>query len=135
MAGSCWGVYILVSAAVGRRHQGTAPLAVAMVIAALVSLPFGTSGALHVGGRVLLLAAFIALLSSVLPYTMELEALRRLPARVFGVLMSMEPAVAALAGLVILGERLTGRQWAGVGCVMIACAAVTVTRREVAPAA
>ncbi len=133
LAGTCWGVYILVSAAVGRRHPGTAPLAVAMLIAALVSLPFGAAGAVHVGAHGILLAALVALLSSVLPYAMELEALRRLPARVFGVLMSMEPAVAALAGLVILGERLSGRQWAGVGCVMVACAAVTVSRREVAP--
>ena len=135
LAGSCWGVYILVSAEVGRRHPGTAPLAVAMSIAALVTVPFGTSGALHVGGRAFGLAALIAVLSSVLPYTMELEALRRLPARVFGVLMSMEPAVAALAGLVILGERLSGRQWAGVGCVIVACAAVTISRREPAPPA
>jgi inner membrane transporter RhtA len=73
------------------------------------------------------LGALVAMLSSVVPYSLELLALRRLPARVFGVLMSGEPAVAALAGLVILGETLGGRQWIGVGFVIVACAAVTAT--------
>jgi inner membrane transporter RhtA len=131
LAGACWAAYILVSAAVGRRHPGAAPLAIAMTVAALVSLPFGAGRAWHADGRSLLLAAGVGLLSSVLPYTLELEALRRLPARIFGVLMSLEPAVAALAGLVILGEQLTGRQWAGVGCVIVACASVTLAQRGV----
>jgi inner membrane transporter RhtA len=131
LAGGCWAVYILVSAAVGRRHSGTAPLAIAMTVGALVSLPFGAGRAWHADGRSLLLAAGVALLSSVLPYTLELEALRHLPARIFGVLMSMEPAVAALAGLAILGERLTGRQWSGIGCVIVACASVTLAQRRV----
>lgn len=130
LAGTCWAAYILVSAAVGRRHPGTAPLAVAMMVAALVSLPFGAGRAVHADGRSLLLGAGIGVLSSVLPYTLELEALRRLPARTFGVLMSMEPAVAALAGLIILGETLSARQWVGIGCVIVACIAVTIGRRR-----
>ena len=134
VAGACWAVYILVSAAVGKRHPGTAPLAVAMMIAALVSLPFGAREAIHADARSLLLGVAIGVLSSVLPYTLELEALRRLPARIFGVLMSMEPAVAALAGLLILGERLSARQWAGIACVMVACAAVTLSQRAGEPA-
>ena len=130
LAGSCWAVYILVSAAIGRGQPGTAPLAIAMPIAALVVLPFGAGHAIHADGRSWVLAAAVGTLSSVLPYTLELEALRRLPARVFGVLMSMEPAVAALAGLVILNEALSGRQWIGIACVIIACVTVTVSQRH-----
>ncbi len=130
LAGACWAAYILVSAAVGREHLDAAPLALAMAIAALISLPFGAHRAWHADARSLLLGACIGVLSSVLPYTLELEALRRLPARTFGVLMSMEPAVAALAGLAILGETLTARQWGGVACVMVACIAVTLGRRR-----
>ncbi len=130
LAGACWAAYILVSAAVGRKHPGAAPLALAMGIAALISLPFGAQRAWHADARSLLLGACVGILSSVLPYTLELEALRRLPARMFGVLMSMEPAVAALAGLAILGETLTARQWGGVACVMVACVAVTLGRRR-----
>ena len=133
LAGACWAGYILVSAAVGRAHSDSTPLALAMAVAALVSLPFGAARGWHADAHSLLLAAAIGILSSVLPYTLELEALRRLPARMFGVLMSMEPAVAALAGLVILGETLTARQWGGVACVIVACIAVTLGRRR-APA-
>ena len=130
LAGACWAGYILVSAAVGREHPGSTPLALAMGVAALISLPFGAERGWHADARSLLLGASIAILSSVLPYTFELEALRRLPARMFGVLMSMEPAVAALAGLAILGETLTARQWGGVACVMVACISVTLARRS-----
>lgn len=130
LAGACWAGYILVSAAVGRRHSGTAPLAVAMTVAAVVVVPFGAGRAIHADARSLILATAVGVLSSVLPYTLELEALRRLPARIFGVLMSMEPAVAALAGLAILGERLSVRQWAGVLCVIVACAAATLGSRS-----
>jgi inner membrane transporter RhtA len=130
LAGACWAGYILVSAAVGRVHAGSTPLALAMAVAALISIPFGAGRGWHADTRSLLLGAAIGVLSSVLPYTLELEALRRLPARTFGVLMSMEPAVAALAGLVILGEALTARQWAGVASVMAACVAVTLGQRR-----
>ena len=64
----------------------------------------------------------IGMLSSIIPYTLELEALRRVPARVFGIWMSLEPAVAALVGLVMLGEALAVSEWAAIGCVMAACA-------------
>ncbi len=128
-AGACWAAYILLSAAVGQRHSGAAPLAGAMAVGAALNLPFGVGPVLHASGHAIALAAAIALLSSVVPYSLELEALRRLPPRTFGVLMSLEPAVAALAGLVILGEQLAARQWAGVACVIVACAAVTAWQR------
>ena len=134
MAGACWAGYILVSSAVGRRHPGVTPLALAMSVAAVISLPFGAERAWKASAHSLLLGACIAILSSVLPYTFELEALRRLTPRVFGVLMSMEPAVAALAGLLILNETLAARQWAGVACVIAACIAATLSQRGVPPA-
>ena len=124
LAGACWAAYILLSSATGRRFPGSAGLAIAMVVsAALVTPP-----ALVAGGRamfrpvVLGTGAAIGVLSSVIPYRLELEALRRMPTRLFGVWMSLEPAVAALIGLVLLGQQLTGLEWLAIGCVMIACA-------------
>lgn len=128
VAGGCWAAYILISAEVGRRHSGSAPLAVALTIGAVLVLPFGLGNALHADTHSLLIGAAVGVLSSVIPYSLELQALRRLPSNVFGVLMSLEPAVAALAGLVVLGERLRGPQWVGIGCVIAACAAVTAAR-------
>jgi inner membrane transporter RhtA len=64
----------------------------------------------------------IGLLSSIIPYSLEMEALRRIPPRVFGIWMSLEPAVAALVGLLLLGQALAVREWLAMGCVMIACA-------------
>jgi inner membrane transporter RhtA len=95
-----------------------------MVVAAVVITPVGVAagrGAL-LHPAVLAVGLAIGLLSSIIPYTLELEALRRVPARVFGIWMSLEPAVAALVGLVMLGQALALREWAAVVCVMIACA-------------
>ena len=75
----------------------------------------------------------IGLLSSIIPYSLELEALRRIPARVFGIWMSLEPAVAALVGLVVLGQALALREWLAVGCVMAACAGAARGAREPQP--
>jgi inner membrane transporter RhtA len=130
LAGGCWAAYILISARVGARMSGTGPLAVAMVVAALASLPFGAASAAQAPGHALLQGLLVGVLSSTIPYALELEALRRLPARAFGVLMSLEPAVAALAGLALLGEHLAPRQWLGVGCVIAACALVTALGRR-----
>jgi inner membrane transporter RhtA len=79
----------------------------------------------------LLIGAAIGLLSSVIPYSFELEALRRMPAKVFGILMSIEPVAAALVGLVILGEVLDVREWAAIACVVVAC--LGATRFQEAP--
>lgn len=108
-AGVMWAGYILLSARTGERFPKTDGLALALAVAAAVSLPLGVASA----GSALLdpvtlgLGAAVALLSSVLPYSLELAALRRLPAATFAVLMSAEPAVAALAGFLILGQGLT----------------------------
>lgn len=124
LAAACWAGYILLSRATGRRFRGSSGLVIAMVVAALLV----TGPALATAGSTLArpsLAAeglAIGLLSSVVPYRFELEALRRVPARVFGIWMSMEPAVAALVGLALLGESLLARQWLAVLLVVIACA-------------
>jgi inner membrane transporter RhtA len=126
-AAALWAAYILLSARTGALFPGGSGLAIAMVVGAVAILPFGVGQA---GGALLepeLLAAgaAVALISSVIPYSLELEALRRLPARVFGILMSLEPAVAALAGLVVLGQALAVREWLAIGLVVVASAGAT----------
>ena len=124
LAGACWAAYIVLSSATGRRFPGSAGLAIAMVTSAVLITP----PALIAGGSamfrpaVLAIGAAIGMLSSVIPYRLELESLRRMPTRLFGVWMSLEPAVAALIGLVVLGQRLSVVEWLAIGCVMIACA-------------
>jgi inner membrane transporter RhtA len=127
VAATCWAAYILLSASTGRRFRGSSGLVIAMAIAAIVVTPaaagLGSAGhdsVLRPG--VLATGVAVGLLSSVIPYRLELEALRRIPARVFGIWMSLEPAVAALVGLALLGEALAPREWAAIICVMVACA-------------
>jgi inner membrane transporter RhtA len=119
-----WAAYILLSKATGQRFAGSSGLVIAMCVAAAGATGPGVAagGAAMFRPRVVAIGAGIGLLSSVIPYWLELEVLRRMPARVFGVWMSMEPAIAALIGLVMLGQRLSLPEWAAVGCVMVACA-------------
>lgn len=132
LAGMFWAGYILASAHVGRTLPGTDGLAVALAIATLIVLPFGASGAAAVVHRPsLLLPAFgVAMLSSVLSYGCELSALRRIPTRVFGILMSLEPAAAALAGLLFLSQRLHPREVTALLMVSAASAGVTFAGRD-----
>jgi inner membrane transporter RhtA len=125
-AGGLWIGYILLSVRVGAVYPGGTGLAIAMVFGALVTLPFGAGPDL-LAPAMLAAGAAVALASSVIPYSLELEALRRLPARVFGVLMSLEPAVAALAGLVVLGQALALDEWAAIALVVVASAGATMT--------
>ena len=106
-AGLCWGAYILLTAALGNRTSDGQGLAVAMAVGALVVMPVGIveTGTGLLDPWVLMIALAVALLSSVIPYSLELEALRSIPPRVFGVLMSLEPAVGALAGLSFSARR------------------------------
>lgn len=121
-AGACWAGYILLSAETGRRSTGLDGLALASAAAALMVLPFGVTagGSALVAPDVLLVGLAVALLSSVVPYALELTALRALAGRVFGVLMSLEPAAAALAGLLVLGQILTPVQLLAVTLVIVA---------------
>ncbi|MEU9272038.1 DMT family transporter [Streptomyces sp. NPDC048251] len=133
-AGTCWGLYILVGAALGRHTTEGNGLALGMAVAALVTVPFGVadSGTALVQPWVLVAGLGVALLSSVIPYSLDLEALRRIPPRVFGILMSLEPAMAALVGLIVLQESLRWSQWIAVLCVVAASAgAARGTRPEV----
>ncbi len=126
-AGACWGLYILLSAALGKRTTEGNGLALGMAVAAMVAMPVGVveTGAKLLSPWILVIGLAVALLSSVIPYSLELEALRRIPPRVFGVLMSLEPAVAALAGLVVLGESLHPPQWVALCCVVAASIGAT----------
>jgi threonine/homoserine efflux transporter RhtA len=124
LAATCWAGYILLSRATGRRFAGSSGLVIAMVVAAvLVSYPaIAAAGPLLAQPGLLAVGLAIGLLSSVIPYRLELEALRRVRAGVFGIWMSFEPAVAALIGLALLGESLLARQWLAIALVIAACA-------------
>jgi inner membrane transporter RhtA len=110
-AGACWAAYILLSQAVGRAHPGASGLALALVVGAVIAAPPGIArGGRELLSPLVLLTAFgVAMLSSAIPYSLELAALRRLPTRVFGVLMSLEPGMAALAGWIVIGQTLRSR--------------------------
>jgi inner membrane transporter RhtA len=127
IAATCWAGYILLSAATGRRFPGSKGLTIALVVAAIAITPVGVKagGAALFRPEIVAIGVGIGLLSSVVPYSLELEALRRMPPRVFGILMSLEPAVAALVGLVLLGQLLTATEWIAIGCVMVACIGAT----------
>jgi inner membrane transporter RhtA len=134
-AGGCWAAYILLNARIGRAFRGGDGLAIAMAIAVLPLIPFGIADA---GGRLLhpgyLAVGFgVAVLSSVIPYSLELEALRRIRPQLFGVLMSLEPAMAALAGLVVIGQQLSAVEVGGIALVVVASTGATVGSRGPAP--
>jgi inner membrane transporter RhtA len=132
LAGACWAAYILLSAITGRRFAGSTGLALASVVGTVAIMPVGLAagGADLLDPALLVFGGCVGLLSSLIPYSLELEALRRMPAQVFGILMSLEPAVAALIGLIVLGEVLDAREWAAIGCVILACAGATQTARR-----
>ena len=124
LAGTFWGFYIYIAQRAGQVFPGGGGLAIAMCVAAVIVIPSG----IHQGGSDLLAPALIAsgfavaILSSAIPYSLELDALRRLPRRVFGVMMSLEPALAALAGFIVLGEVLGVRELTGIALVVAASA-------------
>jgi inner membrane transporter RhtA len=138
LAGVAWAAYILLSASTGRRWPGISGLAVASVVGAVALAPpaLVEAGPDLLDAKVLVLGVAIGLLSSVIPYSFELKALRRIPPRVFGVLMSLEPAAAALAAMALLGEFLTPVQWTALACVVVASVGATRSAepaREPAP--
>jgi inner membrane transporter RhtA len=129
VAGCFWGAYILLNARVGQAFERGTGLALAMLVASVVSLPVGVSdgGTRLLEPRSLALGAAVGMLSSAIPYSLELEALRRIAASVFGVLMSLEPAMAAFAGFLVLGQGLGVR--ALVGITLVIAASVGASRR------
>lgn len=128
IAGAFWALYILTSARVGQRVPGSGGLAMALAVATVCVLPFGMEGLTtgHIDTTVALAALGTALLSSVIPYTLELGALRRLPRHVFGVLLSLEPIVATIAGWVLLGQAAGALRLTAIVLVIIASIGTTV---------
>jgi inner membrane transporter RhtA len=123
-AGGFWAAYILLAARVGRTLPGGQGLALGMAAGTIMLMPVGVGqgGGELFSVSVLAIGAAVAVLSSVIPYTLELEALRRMPSNVFGVLMSLEPAAASLAGFLVLGEDLAAREIVAIGLVVAASA-------------
>jgi inner membrane transporter RhtA len=130
VAGALWAAYILLNARIGRTFERGTGLALAMFVGTVALLPVGLiEGGSHlVSPRVLVLGCTVGMLSSAIPYSFENEALRRIAPSVFGVLMSLEPAMAALAGLVVLGQGLGAR--AVLGIALVVCASVGASRRS-----
>jgi inner membrane transporter RhtA len=130
LAAAAWSAYILLSASTGRRWPGLDGLTVASVVATVMMAPFlaAFSGGGLEDPHVVVLGALVGLLSSVIPYSCEITALRTIRPSVFGILMSIEPAAAALAGMVIVGEVLSPVQWLAIACVI--AASVGATRSE-----
>ena len=136
LAGAGWAAYILLSAKTGQRWSGISGLAIASLVGAvaLAGPAVLEAGRVLLDPRVLLIGVAIGLLSSVIPYSLELTALRRITPRVFGILMSLEPAVAALAAMVLLAEFLRWTQWLALVCVVLASVGATRgTRPEAEP--
>jgi inner membrane transporter RhtA len=127
VAGCWWAAYILISARTGRAFPDGTGLALAMIAASVLILPVGIvdGGANLLDPGILATGAAVAVLSSLIPYSFEFEALRRMPPHVFGVLMSLEPAAAAIAGLLVLGQVLQANEWAGMALVIVASAGAT----------
>ncbi|WP_460002898.1 EamA family transporter [Microbacterium xylanilyticum] len=132
IAAAFWVMYIRMSTRVGALTTGTEGLAVALAVAAVLLLPFGVPAAITAVGdpRLLGLAALTALLASVIPYILELAALRRLPQRVFGILLSLEPVFATLAGLLVLGQHASPLRLVAIALVVIASIGVTAGARR-----
>lgn len=135
-AGVCWALYILYGQKAGAEH-GVQTAALGVVIAALFVAPIGVihAGTALLNPALLPIALGVAVLSTALPYSLEMVALTRMPARTFGTLMSIEPAFGALSGLLFLGEKLTSGQWLAIAAIITASAGATLTmRKERAPA-
>ena len=124
LAGCLWAAYILLAARVGQAFEGAEGVALAMAAGTVVTVPVGVAdgGAELLSASVLAIGFAVAVLSSAIPYTLEMEALRRLPTGVFGVLMSLEPAMAALAGFIVLGENLAAYEVVAIALVVAASA-------------
>jgi inner membrane transporter RhtA len=135
-AGVCWALYIVFGRRAGAAHGGQTT-ALGTVVGAILIVPIGISqnGMSLFSPAILPIAAGVALLSSAVPYSLEMFALPRIPTKSFGVLMSLEPAMAALSGMVFLGESLSAIQWAAVVCIMVASGGSAATSRSAAPAA
>ncbi|WEK35436.1 MAG: DMT family transporter [Candidatus Pseudobacter hemicellulosilyticus] len=136
LAGGFWALYIVMGGRASRMLPGGEGVATGMIFATLITLPFGflTGGLTQLTGSMLVPAISLAILSSALPFTLELTALRHLSARTFSILMSLEPAVATLCGMLFLREHLSLVQWLAVALVVIASGGATLSAKRARPA-
>lgn len=130
LAGAFWAAYIVLGGRISKLMDGGQAVSIGMIFASVVVLPFGIAGGIHnhFSPVMLLSGITLALLSSAIPFTLEMNALKKMPARTFSILMSLEPAVAALCGLVFLKEILSFYEWLAVALVIIASAGATLTK-------
>ena len=133
-AAVCWGAYIVFGKRLSHLHAGHS-VALGLTVAALTVVPFGVwhAGAALLNPHILLFGLGVAAVSSAIPISLEMMALKRLPPETFGILTSMEPAVAALLGLLLLNEQLGGLQWLAIFCIMLAAAGSSGTARRGPP--
>ena len=131
-AGVCWGFYIIFAKKLGSYITGGRATAWGMMAAAISITPMTIHAVpwSTLTVKTVLIALAVAVLSSALPYSLEMKAIRRVPSKTFGILMSLEPAAAALSGLILLGEKLTLVQWAAIGCVMVASFGTTLSHSQ-----
>jgi len=131
IAGACWGGYILIGRRAGRIH-GPAASAGGIIVAALLAAPVGIvhAGCALLSPHVLLLGVGVGIVSSAIPYSLEMVALPRLQSNTFGILMSAEPAVGAVMALMLIGEVLTPVQWLAIGLIICASIGTAVTSRS-----
>lgn len=130
VAGLFWAFYIHFGAKAGKELHGGMATAVGMAFASLAALPFGLiiDGSKLLNPSLLPMAVLVGFLSSALPYSLEMISLKKMPTKTFGILMSLEPAIASLVGLVVLSEALTLTQWMAIGCVVIASLGSSTTK-------
>lgn len=134
-AGTLWALYIVFGQRAGQLMSGGRVTSIGISIGSMITVPIGLAhaGTAMFAWSTLAVALGVALFSSAIPYSMDMIALKRLPTRTFGILMSLEPAVAALVGLVLLGEGLSLRQVIAIACVMIASLGSTSSARKLPP--
>jgi inner membrane transporter RhtA len=133
-AAVCWGAYIVFGKRLSHLHAGHS-VALGLTVAAITVVPFGVwhAGSALLDAHILLFGLAVAAVSSAIPISLEMVALKRLPQEAFGIMTSMEPAVAALLGLLMLDEHLGGLQWLAIVCIMMAAAGSAVTARRDKP--
>lgn len=132
LAGLCWGAYIIVGNKASKAANAGVVTAFGVTIGSFIAVPLGLFYAGNALFQVSLLplALGVALLSSVIPYSLEMSAMRKLPAKTFSILMCLEPAFGALSGLIILNEQLTRMQWVAIGCIVMASVGSAATSKQ-----